>query len=158
MPVTAPAFSLRPATLADEPFLRELFTSERSAEFAPLGLDGPALDVLLEVQYRAQQVGFRQQFPNAEFLILERPGKPFGRLTVDRSHELLTIVDIALTPSQQGQGLGTAVLRRLLDEAEAAGIPTELRVAVGSRALALYQRLGFRVISTSPTHCGMRRG
>lgn len=156
--MSSTAFSLRPARAADEPFVRELFADERRAEFASLGLEAPALDALLDVQFRAQRAEYRRRFPDADFLLVERTRDPVGRVIVDRTPTLLTIVDIALRARAQSQGLGTAILRSLLDEAAAAAIPTELSVSVGSRAIALYQRLGFGAVSESSTHTRMRRG
>ncbi|MET8541695.1 GNAT family N-acetyltransferase [Kitasatospora sp. NPDC004799] len=51
-----------------------------------------------------------------------------------------------LSPHLQGRGLGTAVLRHLLAEADAAGDPVHLVVLQGSAARRLYERHGFTVV------------
>ncbi|MBV6699539.1 GNAT family N-acetyltransferase [Kitasatospora aureofaciens] len=43
----------------------------------------------------------------------------------------------------QGRGLGTAVLRHILAEADAEGVPVRLDVLQGSAARRLYERHGF---------------
>ena len=148
---------LRPAIPADESFLAELFALDRAQEFVAAGLDGPALATILQVQYQGQQTTYRGQFPNAEFLVVEREGTPIGRLVLDRGDERITIVDIVITPAERQRGLGTALLTRILAEADASGAVVDLRVAVGNPALALYQRLGFTITSTSETHTSMAR-
>ena len=52
-----------------------------------------------------------------------------------------------LTPEVQGRGLGTAVLRGLLDRTDAEGIPVRLVVLKGSAARRLYEREGFTLES-----------
>ncbi|MBE1205527.1 GNAT family N-acetyltransferase [Aminobacter carboxidus] len=48
-----------------------------------------------------------------------------------------------LVPKAQGHGIGAAVLRQLLDEADAAGLAVRLDVLRGSDAKRLYDRHGF---------------
>ncbi|MGW6391300.1 N-acetyltransferase family protein [Streptomyces sp. NPDC055103] len=48
-----------------------------------------------------------------------------------------------LAPEVQGRGLGTAVLRDLLDRTDAEGVPVRLVVLKGSAARRLYEREGF---------------
>jgi GNAT superfamily N-acetyltransferase len=48
-----------------------------------------------------------------------------------------------LHPNHQGRGLGTAVLRHVLAEADEAGEPVRLDVLQGSAARRLYERHGF---------------
>ncbi|MFI8521393.1 GNAT family N-acetyltransferase [Streptomyces sp. NPDC085481] len=62
-----------------------------------------------------------------------------------------------LAPEAQGQGLGTAVLRALLDRADAEGVPVRLTVVQGSAARRLYERAGFRLESEDPIDVRMVR-
>ncbi|MEV7183667.1 GNAT family N-acetyltransferase [Kitasatospora sp. NPDC093102] len=62
-----------------------------------------------------------------------------------------------LAPRLQGRGLGTAVLRRLLAEADAAGEPVRLVVLRGSAAQRLYERHGFTVVHEDPIDVHMHR-
>jgi ribosomal protein S18 acetylase RimI-like enzyme len=57
---------------------------------------------------------------------------------------------IAVDPSQRRAGLGTAMLNRLLCDAQAAGFPgVSLSVRNNNPARQLYERVGFRVIGGS---------
>ena len=64
---------------------------------------------------------------------------------------------IEVRPSSQSQGIGTAVIRALDEEAARAGSALTLRVRHGNRARELYDRLGFVVESADETHTYMRR-
>ncbi len=50
-----------------------------------------------------------------------------------------------LEPGVQGRGLGSAVLRALLERTDAEGVPVRLVVLRGSAAQRLYERHGFTV-------------
>jgi ribosomal protein S18 acetylase RimI-like enzyme len=66
---------------------------------------------------------------------------------VDRPGDMLHLVDQAIVPPLRNQGLGTAIMRSLMEEAAARRIP--MRLMVGSSndpSLRLYLRLGFAPI------------
>lgn len=55
-----------------------------------------------------------------------------------------------LAAGHQGRGLGSAVLRTLLDRADAAGAVVRLQVLQGSAARRLYERHGFTLETEDP--------
>jgi GNAT superfamily N-acetyltransferase len=54
---------------------------------------------------------------------------------------------VALLPEHRGRGLGTALVKDLLEEARAAGKPVRLHALKEGRAAALYARLGFSALA-----------
>lgn len=62
-----------------------------------------------------------------------------------------------LDPGIQGRGLGSAVLRTLLERADADGVPVRLNVLQGSDAVRLYERHGFTVEDQDPIDIYMVR-
>ncbi|UQT61367.1 GNAT family N-acetyltransferase [Streptomyces durmitorensis] len=62
-----------------------------------------------------------------------------------------------LDPALQGRGLGSAVLRGLLDRTDADGDLVRLNVLQGSAAQRLYERHGFRVEHEDPVDVFMVR-
>ena len=53
------------------------------------------------------------------------------------------IIDIALLPEHRNGGIGSRLLRGLLDEAAEAGKPVRIHVEQLNPAMSLYRRLGF---------------
>lgn len=141
---------LRPERDEDRDFRYRLFCDSRQPEFALL-LPPPVYQQLMAHQFHAQTVSYRNDFPRARFDIIELGGEPIGRIVVDRPGTMVYIVDQAVTPALRGRGIGTAMMRALMVEAQAAGLPLRLKVAQGEEAaLRLYLRLGFVPIEQAP--------
>lgn len=147
---------LRPERAEDEAFRYQLFCESRPAEFALLRLDPAVFDQLMRFQFQAQTLSYRANFPNARFDMIELSGMPIGRIVVDRPGLVLHIVDQAIVPSLRNRGLGTAIMKALMDEAGQAGLPVRLKVAsTNDPSMRLYQRLGFVPIHTDPFYIEM---
>lgn len=130
---------------ADEEFLLGLYIASRQHEFAMLPLTDDQKTALLAGQSRMQRAHYRTTYPRAEFLVIEHGGAPVGRLCLDGGVATdLRIVDIALLPDRRNQGLGTALLRAVLERAEREGRTASLHVGQANPAIRLYERLGFR--------------
>jgi ribosomal protein S18 acetylase RimI-like enzyme len=140
---------LRPETEADQTFRLRLFADSRP----DLALLPPqARDQIMLLQFRAQTMTYRAQFPQARFDIIELAGIPIGRIVVDRPGTMVHIVDQALSPPYRNLGIGSAIMRALMDEAGRAGLPLRLQVAShNAGAQRLYMRLGFVAVATGAT-------
>ena len=139
-------WELRAAQPGDEAFLRTLYFRLHAHEFAAHGMPGAELETLLDLQARAQRLGYLRDFPSALSHIVTAAGEPIGRLLVDYGAAAVQLVDIALLPESQGRGIGSALLTRLLAEAAALAQPLQLSVNPANPALRLYTRMGFQVI------------
>ena len=137
---------LRTATPEDEAFLFELYSSTRAEEMAAWGWPAPQREMFLKMQYAAQSQAFRSTFPQADHHIILHGERPIGRLFIDRCGLHLTLVDIALLPEYRRQGIGTALLRDLQEEAARVGKAVRLHVFKTNPAARLYERLGFQRI------------
>ena len=135
--------ALTPANPSDNPFLKDLFCHVRAPEFSALQLPPTALNQLLDMQYRAQKLGYAGQFPSAEDAIVRIDGQPAGRLLIARSVTEIHIIDIALLDSYRNQGIGATLLRTLSEEARATNKTLSLSVHFANPAQRLYRRLGF---------------
>jgi len=143
---------IRPERDEDHDFRYRLFCDSRQPEFALL-LAPAAFQQIMSHQFHAQTASYRAQFPQARFDIIELSGEPIGRIIVDRPGTMLHIVDQAIIPELRSRGIGTAVMRALMDEASAAGLPVRLEVASeNDPSLRLYRRLGFVAIETVPLY------
>jgi ribosomal protein S18 acetylase RimI-like enzyme len=65
------------------------------------------------------------------------------------------LIDIAVFEEHRGRGIGTGLLRQLLQEYESQGRPLRLQVLQGNPAIRLYQRLGFVQSSADPMYVQM---
>ena len=133
---------LRSATLSDEAFLFELYASTRKEELDAWGWDDAQRKEFLELQFRAQHMSYRAQFPNADHQIILEDDRPIGRIMVNRTDDEFRLVDVALLSECRGSGIGTRLVRALVDEASRAGKPLRLQVLRTNPAARLYERLG----------------
>jgi ribosomal protein S18 acetylase RimI-like enzyme len=72
-------------------------------------------------------------------------GTPVGILTVLRGPRADLISRIALLPTVQRRGLGTALVRRIQERCAGEGRPVRLSVYKCNPAWRLYRRLGFEI-------------
>lgn len=151
---TTLAFALRPALPADVDFEHFLYASTRE-DLRPLGPE--VFDGLVGMQFRAQSMSIRLDHPNADRQIVVVEDAPAGRIIVDESGEQIQVVDVALLPEYRGQGIGTSLLRGVLAQADRMGRSIALHVEKQSRAVRLYERLGFLISGESGLYFEMLR-
>lgn len=150
--------ALRLQNTSDLAFLRELFVSRRWAEVRAVpGWSDAQRRAFLHSQAELQRQHYERHYPGAQWLIIEQASEAIGRLCLHRQASDLRIVDIALLPHCQGLGLGSALLREILTEADTQGHSCSLSVELGSRARGLYQRLGFLAGDENGLYVQMRR-
>jgi ribosomal protein S18 acetylase RimI-like enzyme len=141
--IAAPA--LRPATEADRELLLEIYAGTRADELAVVQWDGATKRAFVEQQFHAQDVHYRRHYPEATRDVIEVQGEPAGRLYVQRGPDEILIVDIALLPAFRGLGVGTLLVRGLMEEAAAAAARLAIHVERQNPARRLYERLGFEI-------------
>jgi ribosomal protein S18 acetylase RimI-like enzyme len=145
--VAAPTITLRPVEDGDERLLREIYASTREDELAVLPWDDEEKAAFLRAQFDAQNAHYRGNYEGATFDVVGVEGAPAGRLYVARWAEEIRIMDIALLPEHRGMGIGTRLLRDLLDEAARSGRRLSIHVEKHNPALRLYERLGFAPVA-----------
>lgn len=138
--------TLRPITPNDEPFLYRLYASTREEELAVVPWSDAEKESFLTMQFNAQHTYYQEQFKKAEFSIIQQKGKPIGRLYIDRRKDEIRLVDIALLPRYQRKGIGSKLLKDVLDEGSAKNLPVRIHVEHNNPALTLYVQLGFKHI------------
>lgn len=134
---------LRPAREGDRDFLLALYASTREDELAQVPWDDEVKHAFVEHQFSAQDDHYRANYPGATFDVIEVDGQRAGRLYVFRGADEIRIMDIALAPPFRGRGIGTELLRALMDEASASGRSLSIHVEMNNQARRLYERLGF---------------
>ena len=78
-----------------------------------------------------------------------------GYSRIDVRADYSVVCELVILPEFQRKGIGTAILRQVISEAEQRGIPVKIGALKENRALELYRRLGFRDVDSSSTHIGL---
>src|SRR5205814_7139129 len=111
------AHHLRPSGAEDRDFLLRVYASTREEELRLVDWSDEQKAVFVQQQFAAQDAYYREHYDPATFDVIEVDGEPAGRLYVARREDEIRIMDIALLPEYRGRGIGTALIRALLDEA-----------------------------------------
>src|SRR6266536_2438329 len=138
------SITLRPATAEDEPFLCELYAGTRLIELELIPWDENQKRAFIKMQFDARQQQYREYYPDAESSMILRQGEPMGSLLVARRDSEIVLVDIALLPRHRNAGIGTHLVKALLEEAGRAGKTVRLCVLAASAAVKMYERLVFK--------------
>ncbi len=92
-----------------------------------------------------------EEVAKLSILLVER--RKAGLLHVVRNATDMYLANIQIHPEFQNRGLGSLVVRGVMDEARGRGQPLRLQVLkVNAAARRLYERLGFRAFDETPTH------
>ncbi len=146
--MSVPEYHLRPATPGDAEFIYSLRrTVYREHVIATWGQwDEPW-----------QRNYFAMRFhPNGNQMIC-LADQAVGHLEWHWAADRLFLASIELDPAWQGRGIGRSIIVDLLTRARRRDLPMELQVLkTNAAARRLYERLGFTVTDTTPTHHQMR--
>jgi len=104
-----------------------------------------------------QQSHFRQHFNPTARQIISVAEKDVGVLIVEESETEIHLSEVEILPEYQNQGIGTSVLKMVLEEAESTGKTVALQVLKVNPARSLYERHGFIVTGETTTHYLMER-
>lgn len=146
----------RPAEDNDLDLLRRIYASTRAEEMALVDWPEAQKADFLAMQFAAQHKYYRESFNEAEWLIVRHGAEDIGRLYLDRREDEIRIIDIALLPDWRGRGIGSMLLRDILEESRHAGKPVLIHVEHNNPALRLYHRLGFRRIGDTGVYYLMK--
>jgi ribosomal protein S18 acetylase RimI-like enzyme len=138
--------SFRPAVPGDFDYCARLYFTEMETIIRELKLDR-----------QAQTANFRRQWNAAEARIIILDGAVIGWLQSAARDGALFLAQLFVEGAFQRQGIGTAVMHRLIAEATQAGQPMALEVVKINPAKRLYDRLGFRTTGEDDRKYHMRR-
>ena len=134
---------LRCATDTDIEFLHAVYASGRTEELAVVPWSAEQKASFLRSQSEAQLAYYAEHYPRAEFSIIVHDGSDIGRIFIEQRNEDLRLMDMGLLPEHRGHGIGTALLRDIVERAERIGLPVVLHVESFNPARRLYERFGF---------------
>src|SRR5947208_11627244 len=141
------ALWLKKVTAADEEFLLSVYASTRAEELAQVTWADGQKGAFLKWQFEMQRQQYDARFPDAEYKLIDIDNHPAGRFWVGENETEIRLLDIALLPEFQNRGVGTLLLRELIDEARRSQKPLRHMVfMLNSDAHRFYERLGFEMI------------
>jgi len=149
---TSPNITLRPVGPTDYEFLLEVYSSTRADELALVPWTSEQQQLFVRSQFAAQQAHYAEKYPGASHDIIMSSGRPVGRLYVARLDHEIRIVDITILPTERNCGIGTYLIKQILDEAKGAGKLTRIYVEEFNPSLRLFERLGFSVSAQHGMH------
>jgi ribosomal protein S18 acetylase RimI-like enzyme len=139
--------TLRPASSDDRDFLLQVYASTREEELRLVDWSAEQKAAFVRMQFEAQDAYYREHYHPASFDVIEVDAEPVGRLYVARWEGEIRIVDVALLPEHRGRGIGSTLIRGLLDEAAATEKRLSVHVELNNPARRLYERLGFAEVA-----------
>lgn len=137
---------LRDVEPGDEPLLVRVYAGGRAEELALVPWDAPRKQSFVEMQFAAQLLHYREHYPHAQQQVICADSKPVGRLYLDRGTAEYRILDVAILPENRNTGIGTFVIKEILNEAYSARLSVTIYVETIT-ALRFFERLNFRNIS-----------
>ena len=99
-----------------------------------------------------QESLFRQNYIPAQIQIITMDGKDIGMLSVEEREDDVFLRVIEIHPEHQGQGIGTAIIKKIIADGAQNTKPVRLRVLKVNPAKGLYDRLGFSIVEETSTH------
>src|ERR1044071_2806575 len=144
--------ALRPVGPEYDDFLVEVYGSTRAEELALVPWTNEQQQAFVRSQFAAQQNHYAEKYPAANHDIILADGQAVGRLYVARLDQEIRIVDITVVPAERNRGIGSYLIKQLLDEAKSAGKVTRIYVEEFNPSLRLFERLGFLVSAQHGIH------
>ena len=86
---------------------------------------------------------FREIYNTETISVIQLDGEDIGMLKTEKRKDHLYLGDIQLKEAFQRRGIGTSLIRDVIEKAKADGLPLRLRVLKENPVMELYHRLGF---------------
>jgi ribosomal protein S18 acetylase RimI-like enzyme len=149
--------SVRPICNSDLPFLAQVYAAARADEMSASGWPQDQICAFLSQQFEMQHRYYQEHYVDAQFQVLLRHDKPIGRLYWNSYPKRASLIDISLLPTWRGQGIGSALMTLLIEEADKNDQRIVLHVEPNNPAHRLYRRFGFKVLDDNGVYLKMQR-
>jgi GNAT superfamily N-acetyltransferase len=137
--------TLRPVVLGDQDFLIEVYASTRAEELAIVPWTDEQRDQFIRSQFNAQQHHYAEKYPTGTHDVILSDGKQVGRIYVAQLDQEIRIIDITLIPTERNRGIGSYLIKQLLEEAKRKNKITRIYVEEFNPSLSLFKRFGFNM-------------
>ncbi len=139
-------FYLRSVHERDQEFIDILYRSTRE-DLLMLPMEPAFIDNLVRSQQQIHALGVQRNYPNAQTKILESQSQALGRMIFEHTTGDIRLIDIAVLPSAQRQGLARYMVQYLQQMAGSHQASLSLRVVKNNfKARRLYLSVGFQIV------------
>ena len=138
--------TLTPVSSSDEPFLVELYSSTRAGEMTLVPWSSEQKQAFLQMQFEAQNLYYRERYPNASFDLIKLNDSPVGRLYVAELADEIRIIDLTFLPAHFNPQVFEALIEEILQKAAQVGKPVRIYLENYSPQTEIFVRLGFQKI------------
>jgi ribosomal protein S18 acetylase RimI-like enzyme len=128
------------------------YASTRELELSVVPWAAEQKMAFIKMQFDAQQNDYQRRFPNAEHFIINAGARSVGRLYLARLEDSIRILDITILPESRNAGIGSRIIKDLMNEAQTAGKAVRIYVESFNPSLQLFERLGFAAVETLGAH------
>jgi len=150
MPLILPkggSLVLRSVAPTDQEFLLKVYSSTREQELGQVEWAEGHKEAFLRWQFEMQQREYETSFPNARYNVIVVDRQDAGRIWVGLDEQQIRLLDIAILPAFQNRGVGTALLKQLIEEARTSNkLLRHMVFVLNNDAHRFYERLGFVII------------
>ena len=106
-----------------------------------------------DIQRDFHSKDWRQSRPD----LITYDGEPIGTIHISENEEFIHIGQFFILPEYQNKGIGTYLLKGILDKADRSGLITRLRFLRNNPVVSLYERNGFRITGFDGSYYSMER-
>ena len=110
----------------------------------------------IQMQFDAQDHFFRSAYPGAYYQVIFMDEQPVGRLYTHERENEIRLMDISILPEFRNQGIGSLLVKRIIEKARKQDLPVTLYVERHNPAQRFYERLGFRFMEDKGMYVYMK--
>ena len=148
--VAADGLVVRPSRASDGAFLQSLYQAARP-DLQWIDGEQEVVEQVVAQQFRVQEQGLGERFPNAMHYVIEKLDTAIGALTTDFGPNEIRVLYLAFIPQARGQGYGRKVLQGVQKAAQQVRCPVATVVwANNPHARQHYLAQGFQVEERNP--------
>jgi ribosomal protein S18 acetylase RimI-like enzyme len=147
---------LKRKTEIDSEFFFKLFSEIKIAELRVERWPEQMKNQLASMQYNAYEQTIKNEYPDADDFVVMVDSEKAGRLQLDKNENSMRIINISLLPAFQNKGIGSRIIKEILETADLKNKPVYLEVDRVNPAFILYKKLGFEIHSQDELKSSMK--
>ncbi|MFT4559164.1 MAG: GNAT superfamily N-acetyltransferase [Planctomycetaceae bacterium] len=142
----------RPIQESDDRFLFDVFLAGIDQQRKHVTCTDEQWVTLQADQYRLQTAFYHEHWSDSSsFDIIELNGRPIGRIYewqgLDEGVEQIRVIDFSLLAEFRNQGIGSRVIKGLIDRADGKLLPVRTRIAPVDLSRPFLERHGFTLLT-----------